>query len=280
MNNYLTPWRYKAGVELTFQRKVNSVDQLDNWREDCKKLREIEKIIPKRYTYRIGTDPDCIEIPTKILTSWPDAKESIQVILYGAKKTELIAKNHGISTGGGGHVHLSGMDMLTKYAIVRDMQNRPYIPWFFADPDTTTQCHSIECRYCAVTRISWKNLVKDQDNIGLRFAYMKHYHTNIHHALGTIEFRFFDCFANYEQYEESLAFAQAYASWVAERVSKGEEFKVKIRNRTSLLEQYNDFDKCLKEFRKLIDTLGLPWERYQKYTANLEERFTDIDLLT
>jgi len=276
---------------LTFQRKVSSIYNLELWIQRIgfrtengirKDLEKIKKTVPRKYMYRVGVDPDCIEIPTKILTSWSDAKRSIQAILDGAKKTKLIAKNQGLSTGGGGHVHLSGMNLLTKYAIVRDMQNRPYVPWFFADPDTTQQCNSINVNYCySLVGCRWEKIVKYVREGNAPFhLWMKNYHTNIHIALNTIEFRFFDCFMDYEQYEESLAFAQAYASWIAGRVNKGKKFEVKIKNRTSLLKQYNDFDKCLKEFRKLITDIGLPWERYQKYTANLEERFTDIDLLT
>lgn len=275
--NPLTSWKYKAGVEMTFQKKVKTVKKLERWQDSEDYYSDRESFFARGLDAKC--DPDCIEVPTCILKSWEHAKQEIDKTLSAAKEKKLIAKNKGISTGGGGHVHVSGMKSLVKVAIQRDMQNRPYVPWFFADPDTTSQCNSA----CVANGFdglysSWDKIVENPT------AYTRHYnkfiHTNLHCYYGTVEFRFFDCFMSWEQYEESLAFAQAYCKWIAEKVKQGKRFNVKIRNHGDVLKQYNDYDKCLKEFKELIENIGLPWNRYKKYIANLKERFTCEALLT
>ena len=279
-SNPLTSWKYKAGVEMTFQKKVRTAGGLRRWIDGSLYL---DNNFLRDKGLNAGYDPDCIEVPTCILNSWGHAKQEIDKALAAAKERKLIAKNKGISTGGGGHVHVSGMKTLVKIAIQRDMQNRPYVPWFFADPDTTTQCNSadvdghINCWYMALNG-SWDKVAKNPN----KFCYQvnKFIHTYLHGGYKTVEFRFFDCFSSWEQYEESLAFAQAYCKWIEKKVGQGKKFPVKIKNRRDVLEKYNDYDKCLKEFKELIADIGLPWNRYKKYVANLNERFTDESLLT
>lgn len=279
--NPLTPWKYKAGVEMTFQKKVKTINGLRRWIDYGHYL---DVIFLRDKGLNAGYDPYCIEAPTRILKSWGHAKQEIDKALKAAKERKLIAKNKGVSTGGGGHVHVSGMKTLVKIAIQRDMQNRPYVPWFFADPDTTTQCNSadvddhINCCWYTALNASWDKVAKNPR----RYCFQtdKFIHTHLHGGYKTVEFRFFDCFMSWEQYEESLAFAQAYCKWIEKKVGHGKKFPVKIKNRRDVLKQYNDYDKCLKEFKKLIADIGLPWNRYKKYVANLNERFTDESLLT
>lgn len=279
--NPLTSWKYKAGVEMTFQKKVktlNGLNGLMRWIEGSGAYQD--RVFLNDRGINASYDPDCIEAPTCILKSWGHAKQEIDKILSVAKERKLIAKNEGISTGGGGHVHVSGMKTLVKIAIQRDMQNRPYVPWFFADPDTTTQCNSARISEGSFGGLNhhWDKIVKHPT--AYTYQCNKFIHTNLHYHYGTVEFRFFDCFMNWEQYEESLAFAQAYCKWIAKKVEQGKRFDVKIRNREDVLKQYNDYDKCLKEFKELIENIGLPWNRYKKYIANLKERFTCEALLT
>lgn len=288
----LTKWKYKAGIEMTFQKKCKTKSQLDAWVRDFyldfgskeRAVRTIHtdkramrtRLVRSLYSRAHG-DPDCLECPTKILTSWPDAKRTIKRILKVASEIPLVAKNRKISTGGGGHVHVSGMDELTKYAVVRDMQNRPYVPWFFADPDTTNQANSVESQEIPLLAMSWHAILNELERRS--FSTPKFIHSNIH-EYGTIEFRFFDCFMSYDRYEESLAFAQAYVAWIAQRVRNKDVFPVNIHNQRDLLKQYNDYHRCVREFKQLIQDVGLPWERYKRYLTNLNERFTDERLLT
>lgn len=287
----LTPWKYKAGVEMTFQRNCKTDRSFQKWSESafwgdglCRDKITLRNSIPSELVVRVEHDPDCIEAPTKVLKSWVDAKETISTILDCAAAKKFIAKNKGFSTGGGGHVHVSGMDNLTKCAALRDMQNRPYVPWFFADPDTTTQCNSVQTTpspfywrdqaYAALLD-PWSKIVKGAKKYNWSWKYA---HTRIHPS-GTFEFRFFDCFMEYERYEESLAFAQAYMQWIAGLVRKGKKFDVSIIKRSDLLDKYDDYARCLEEFQELVETVGLPWDRYKKYISNLDQRFEDVELL-
>lgn len=290
----LTRWKYKAGVELTFQREVKNSREFREWQKlehintgyffRCHSFRiadlnNLNRLVsPKLTCGNNGAhiDPDCIEVSTKILESWNSAEKTIKTVLEKAKKINLIAKNKGISTGGGGHVHISGMTPLVMCAMVREMQNRSYVPWFFADPDTTNQCNCASVKYCLnrVLLHDWNTVAENPGS----YSTDKYCHTRLHWR-GTVEFRFFDCFDSWEQYEESLAFAQAYARWIEKRVERGESFDVKICGRKDALEHFNDYDKCIREFKKLIKNIELPWNRYEKYVANLEERFTDERLL-
>jgi len=280
----LTPWKYKSGVELTFQRSFEEVSSFQRWSErqyfgrrnclhaDCLRM---SRAVPKELVWSVTTDPDCVEVPTRILVSWSDAEQVINTILEHAKKKKLIAKNKGLSTGGGGHVHVSGMNDLTKCAVVRDMQNRPYVPWFFADPDTTSQCNSVHSEGFGLLSAGWKTIRNDPRDYIWNGKF-----THVHiHTQGTLEFRFFDCFMEYERYEESLAFAQAYVKWIADSLIRNKRFNVLIKNRSGLLAHYNDYVRCLEEFQKLIETIGLPWARYKRYIDNLDQRFEDINLL-
>lgn len=273
----LTPWKYKAGVEMTFQRPVKTARGFLRWSQfdslyDVRKARDL---IPDHLVYKIEIDPDCIETPTRILTSWSDAEYTITAILNCARRLELIAKNKRFSTGGGGHVHASGMCPLTKYAIIRDMQNRPYVPWFFADPDTTNQANSIPSYNCNLLSKKWSQI---EAHPRAHYYTPKFMHTSMSY-LDTIEFRFFDCFMEYQRYEESLAFVQAYVKWIDALVKKGKKFGVTIHNRQDLLRKYNDYVRCLEEFQMLIENIGLPWTRYKHYISNLDERFEDEELL-
>lgn len=277
----LTPWKYKAGVEMTFQRPLKNAKEFKKWSDgqfwgelSADKYR-MQDAIPSDLVYDVKTDPDCVETPTKILKSWNDAEHTISTILSHADRIGMIAKNKGLSTGGGGHVHVSGMNDLTKCATVRDMQNRPYVPWFFADPDTTSQANSVAAIECDLLSRSWDFISKHPTSSAYNFKFI---HTHLHY-FGTIEFRFFDCFMEYERYEESLAFAQAYVKWIDAQARKGKRFDVVIRNRSDLLHQYNDYVRCLEEFQELIENIGLPWTRYKRYIANLDERFEDENLL-
>lgn len=279
----MTPWKYKAGVELTFQPRRRTAKSFREWSDSLmygssledKVLRVLRNRIPEDFVWRFSTDPDCFEIPTRPMISWADSREVINTILNEAKWLNLLAKNKGLSTGGGGHVHLGVSDQKTKCAIVRDMQNRPYIPWFFSDPDSTTQCNSIEAYTCSLIEKPWSTVKRNFRG----YCYSpKFSHSHVHY-LGTMEFRFFDCFMDYAQYEESLAFSQAYCAWIDQRVHDDEAFEVHILHHSDVLEQYNDYDRCLMEFKNLIKTLKLPWRRYEHYAKNLDERFTDIELL-
>lgn len=299
----MTAWGTKAGVELTFQPPFKKLSELNEWDdyspERNRTIGRLEQALPDSLYWACTDDPDCIEIPTRPLKSWEDAKSVITQIIAAAKAEKLVAKCK-VSTGGGGHVHV-GLPKGMKgekivAAAIRDMQNRPYVTWMFADPDTTTQAanqwehvvaaksalenpHWCDGFYNQHWGMSWKDLCERLKTCHGTFSNRNKRCPVSSRPIPTMEFRFFDCFMEWERYEESLAFAQAYTAWIKNRIKAEDDFPVLVKNHRNLM-QYNDYYRCIEEFKQLIEQLGLPWERYKRYVKNLNERFSDARLLT
>lgn len=302
-----TPWNFTAGVETTFQPPVKTVKQLDKWcgrvfsyYDGAPRHEIVDRLADKLdgTYYNCGTDPDCIEISTRILRSWQDAEKVVTTICRAAKDEKLVS-HAACSTGGGGHVHLGigefdRNDRLLRLALQRDLSNRPYVAWMFEHPHTVDQAMNFACRIAVTDDMHHQhaNWVNDNDKHWLwRWKQVREeldsLTTQLHdksQALTcrptTIEYRFFDAHDDWKGYEESLAFAQAYTSWIRMKVERWDDFPLHFRSRAHMLETYNDFDQCVKDFKRLIRTLKLPWARYEHYIQNLEEKFKCEDWLT
>lgn len=131
----------KIGIELTWvpghldgTERPNAIDNL------CGAYRlmfanRIEAL--KIKTWNIGTDPQCVEIPTKPISSRANLRRTIDA-LYGVADSLGFVPNYPWHGGGGAHVHVQRLpsdaqDGTTK-ALLLDVAARPYITWAFCNP--------------------------------------------------------------------------------------------------------------------------------------------------
>lgn len=306
-----SPWPTTAGIELTFSpagitrnqyekwENAGFFDMYDeNWGATIGKpglmtpdgmVDKLKCTIPAYHYARCGTDPGVVEISTRILKSWDDMKNTVQTITRKAKKVGLTEKME-YTTGGGGQIHLgvgnrTPAARLHRHAMLRDMSNRPYVCWMFNDPECTDNAKN---PWEAIIGMGDDFYSNDRQLLGLSWDYMKSTkllaitHSKDHVVRlteDTIEFRFFDMPTSWSQHVLHMEFAFAYFSWIRKRVKAGEKFEAKIRSRKAFM-KYNDFDKCVSEFRQLIRDLGLSWPKYRKFVKNLEKRFENEKLLT
>jgi hypothetical protein len=103
-------------------------------------------------------------------------------------------------------------------------------------------------------------------------------------TFGTLEWRAFDAAADWEIQEEHVAFLQHYIAVILEKQKqypavpfiKGMRRAAQRRTFSAMREQYrSNFDLCVQDYKALIvNTLGLPWNRYEWYIdRNLKPAF-------
>lgn len=304
----LTKWNHKIGCELTFMpqmKHLTSERDVDDLA--CLMADHVEKSIKanKIKVFRVQHDPQCVEIPTVVHTKWSTFKRDYFKI-SNLLKTEF---NFGPSlegfTGGGGHIHIE-VPFNVQVAIQRDFAMRPYIAWAFNHYSDNLNAKNF---YRDVNKVSVANKGKmskfknfpTHNNVYVytkapilfflnyevisdskRFnhnSYYRHsdylysgnYAVSYNSSYKTMEFRFFNSAENWEMQEEHLAFVLSYVNWIKKRIANKDEFLVDYLKDIKL-------PWCKTEFKKLITTLELPWDRYKKYTEVIEERFLQQNL--
>jgi hypothetical protein len=250
----------------------------------------------------IGADPGCIEYPSPIFTTWSQARKWWHKATEVAGIMNLTTY-HPEQEGGMGHIHVD-VTRREAIIVHADMHARPYLTWILATPNGSEYCESLIGSYLLSKKQLDYPLGQEKkprkihkQGVVTAYTYIDRYYgsqsgrshesdANIsnrnfeacpyrpHIGNGTIEWRLFDAAATWEIQAEHIAFVQRYmatllkarkytpAPFLKDRPQK--EWKAAL---TTFHKQYRDnIDLCIKEFKALVvDTLELPWKRYEWY---------------
>jgi hypothetical protein len=282
----LVPWRFPLGIELTFvPAKYDPVMDGNYWHNDwVKAARRFKRAAAKMDVTMlfdsIYTDPGCVEAPTIPLLSWKEARFTWHTAQAVAKRAGLVSWEEHQETGMG-HIH-AGIKMAEAKAIQLDLVHRPYLTWIFATPNGSNSCGNFTRGRILLVKKGDYGLNSDKDAISSwrggdpwrDYPEDGPRHESHHPHL---EFRAFDSAADWRMQEEHLAFIQAYYAhcidnprpWPKKTPFVGNYYAEKEWQRYRLNKTL-----CISEFKQLIDTLGLPWDRYSWYIErNLDPAF-------
>lgn len=284
----------KIGIELTFIPKV-VVPELDEsphnygWHKLTKFYKAAAVAEKLRGANKIYCDPGCIEYPSPILKDWKTTQEWFEGATDLGKMMELVT-THPKQENGMGHIHIS-CNAYERSMMIFESVFRPYLSWLFASPISQEFCRSTlgsflrsGTDYCVVPRKGCDHEYHGNSGVWSRFVAFAP-----RSDLDTMEIRMFDSAKDWRQQEEHVAFAQRLYALAMKR-KPGETildgFPVVHSNDRLKLLQFrmdcyrNSIDLCIREYKELIETLGLPWNRYKRYIdKNLVPAFEHGELL-
>lgn len=301
MNRVLAKWNVKAGVEFTrihhksSEIEAENVDRFGNqvWPDNRRSvwipsphnewdgewvnntrssphgtvIESISAIVDndpklKPLIWNVGTDPGCVEIPSAPLTNWKNLRSFYMQIDQICADHGFTANDNAIGTGSHIHVeHKNDKELQAK--IFRDMYYRPYVMWAFANPQDDQNCNALATgKFPRWVTDSYDRRYYGEYNYSLEYS---GYALRMQDE--TVEFRLFDMTWNWEEQEEHMAYVQAYIAWI-----KSDAYVIPKPLKVS---RFNEIPLATAKrwFKKHIETLGLPWERYRKYVGYIEGRY-------
>ena len=206
----------------------------------------------------VGQDPYCYEVSSAPLYNWKSLKKFFTVTDAFLDQFGLLRFSNEVC-GTGGHIHVSINDDKEATMIQRLMLNHPEVMFAF--------CHPCDDHH------ELKNIAKRKFKTDGQYTIYRHEYAEdsksgpiaYRGCYGTVEFRLFDVAQTWEMQEEHMAFAQAFVRHALKTPQKTLLFKEDVQART-VKEHVNNF-------RQLVKTLELPWERYKEYTDSIKYRF-------
>lgn len=247
---------HPIGIELTGVPKVpmdHWVPGYTNTTLEIKRRRKMYKSISSACNpYHVQIDQHCLEVPSPKLHTLGEAHRFFTKV-RGAMQKHGIRPTHPDVVDGGGHIHVGIKDIQLKYYIAKSILRQPFLPWVFSEPDESGSCD---------------NTSNDGDLI----YFMKDYSARVTEH-DTVEFRFFGAPLDWEEQKDHIDFVFKYIAYCKRRWKKkipiGPNVKIRRMKRMSSR-------TAIKHFRELLDQIGLPYSRYEKYVKrNLLPRWED-----
>ena len=301
LNPYGVDFGFASGVELTYVHPMESPRDQNEYLENgkrkslmglaCEVLEFHVQVLPM-CGGRVHRDPGCVEFSTPVIRSWAGLR---QMWDYGLALSDMFGLTPEVEhlAGGMGHIHLEMTSSRVAKSLLVDSFCRPYLAWVFAHPSAVKYCKP---RACFPDHTRPVPLGMDTET----FFYEKFvdFHCAARerepHVWGTtksrytMEFRIFDMASTWEEQYLHMAFAQAYAGFLRNKVASGihpvlsydraygtERRAAELQAMNLVRAQYcSSPKKCVRDFQELIEILGLPWKDYQWLTVkNLQEQF-------
>ena len=163
---------------------------------------------------------------------------------------------------GGGHLHVfnggSGFDREFESYVVKDVCNRPYLAWIFAEPEQDDhKCPVLNFHNVRGT-IEWRHVVGHHCTVGCS-------------PYSGIELRFFEAPKNWREQELHVLFADRWLSHLMKQYKAGK--KVTVVKRTMEQLQKLSYKWCVAEFNALLKEIGLDPKDYKHFIRrNLKVR--------
>jgi hypothetical protein len=268
----LIPWELETHVPAHIMEAANKIYTADN---NYGKRNYIEAMYtaPAQYHYEIvydllvpqferenehllndfGTDVDCIEVSSAVLTSWDMLKEFYHKVDGICDDLGLIRWSEEIC-GTGGHVHIGVEDGYAAQKVRRLMLNHPEAMFAFCNPS--------DFRHGLENTGRGRSTIYTQENAPCDksgpIAYRSYY--------STVEFRMFDIAQTWEMQEEHVAFAQRFVDHALNHPAD----KKTLLSKNEV--EARDVQDHSENFEKLIRMLKLPWRRYRDYVEFIELR--------
>ncbi len=299
-----TPFGYSVGIELTMMPQVlsgkgSTVDTriTQNYASIMEKYLDSQ---PTGSGYKLHSrdphaDSYCVECPSKPFKKWGDIKKFYDNYSKLMLDIGLLPHNGKISSGGG-HIHIGGLKTAHMVNLMRDVQNKPWLMWTFNEPDDNTSANSFtddltgisdKLKKAAMTinadPILFADEISSQGAAALVFYGNPEFadtgwlpddkgkalrYATAHH---TLEFRFFEAPANWEEQEAQLRFVHAYVTYI-DKTYKNKQVELTVTTMGELTAFKRQ--ECEIAFRALLDTLDLPHAPYERMIKeNLGYRF-------
>lgn len=300
-------WAAPAGLELTYV----SPNELPNnnsffrsyrgvitYSEVAEEMRTVHYQVWEGPKGQLCRDPGCVEWSTPVLKSWAQAKTAWE---YGHTLADMfgLVEEHDRVAGGMGHIHVSCTDRKVEHAILADIYCRPYVAWAFSHPSCVQFCNP---QYLA-NAVPPLGLKAEEGYETNKYSDINAVSQLAEHKFGTtrsgrtLEFRVFNMAPDWDTQYLHLAFAQRYVEFMTDKVNSGKItpcLSARVTKRGEWPYNYSDADqemfygfqqivhqsysntlgRCVREFRQLIEQLGLPWSHYQGFVdQNLRPRF-------
>lgn len=297
-----TALRYPVGIELTMiPGLVKDGNQTTSYDDDI--VNGIANAL--YYAFKVHSiktykgerphrDGFAVEAPSPVFEDWGTLKK-----WYDQTSDMLIeagcTPHHPKVTSGGGHIHVSKLSPSLMRNIFRDMQNRPYLPWIFNEADDDNSADSFTSQLAKVPKELREHAAKatfdpslfgDVNHNGrLAMMFFGNLKPNVNWfpdskggmlayrgEFKTLEFRLFEAPSNWEEQEAHIRFVQQYIQWVDATYSSKAPVVTMFDPKAEKALKKED---CEREFRALLDVLGLPHGPYERMIAeNLTQRFT------
>ncbi len=241
-------------------------------------------------------DGFAVEVPSKPMKTFGEIKRFYDYVSRTMRAVGL-TPHHAHITSGGGHIHMGSVSLPVMINALRDIQNKPWLAWVFNEPDDSNSANSytedlealdaklkvaartINCdptlfndgevsddAACALTfygDLKYASLGYLPDDKGEVARYCQRYKT--------LELRFFEAPADWDEQEAHVRFADAYMRWVA-RTYKVAHCVVVVDTEAKL--KAFTLTQCTDLFREFLNELGLPSAPYERMvTENLGYRF-------
>jgi hypothetical protein len=284
---------YTVGVEFTFIAGGFDKGEIDI--EDyARAMRDpFRALLKRRETQhdRVTVDPDCIEIPSKIIESRKEFKSVAKAMHEVAGALNMIGHTdwHG---GGGAHIHVgfgckydahSYADSLKENTTVQklllDATHRPYINWAFTNPADTEG-----------TKPATGVLNDSMDNVDIPYLehsineyarYMKDYRKEAAIVLCNLRARKIKLSEARQEYnpnnayehELHLDFVLAYLA----HVDKYETLPEALFIERSEMKNHFTAQGCKDSFMAFVSEIGLDAKKYKRYLKNIDRRFNAVD---
>jgi hypothetical protein len=293
----IAPWKWNMGIELTFvPKKFNARMEKDNlhkgWEVAAGKMRsamvvagfysgrfsEESPSTTKDLVMEVARDPGCVETPTRVLTSWKDAKDVWQKIMKVADSVDLAPRDTGGDAETGmGHIHAS-MNVRQAKAVMMETLHRPYLSWIFATPNGSEYCGNLSLGHIRLQKNDPNGPFLNDSKSCIMTWRSECGSWDSNHGNPHLEWRAFDAAETWRMQEEHIAFLQAYYSWINKNPRAwptgldcmDDDYAAAVRHIYA-----HDMELCIREFKDLIiNKLKLPWNRYSWYlNFNLKPAF-------
>lgn len=239
---------------------------------------------------KIYTDPGCVEFPSPILKSWPEAKEWYGQALAAAEVVSLTPYEES-QEGGCGHIHMGSLSKHEKSQVYVEAYKRPWLSWAFASPNVSKYCRSIAAMIIEA--------MNDRHSGGSYYTYTSHggferfgnrkfsnVDSYIHATLTvkygllsnrtkTLEWRAFDSASDWDEQASMIAFYHRFVAY-SKAANDGKFSSLDKALTPHKVKQmfHKDIKACVKDFKKLISQLELSWADYEHLIKlNLEPAF-------
>lgn len=241
-------FKEKIGIEFTFEDPASDYGTITN-----KKLTRAIDLLSNINTYKdVHKDDGVLEVPSMPFFYLEDALATYENITNKLAPLKLVPK-HPRSTGGGTHLNVSYSGNTVFKKIYRNMGLRPYLTWFFQNPEDNQTSEPIT----GLSSIWGENPITGGEAISNEEGDLGNY----------IEFRIFGSAVNgIKDIENYLLFLDKFIrfSYRCRKIKiPNNEFKNYAEK--YYLYKYND---TIKSFKNLLKTLGLSWRRYNNYEEN------------
>lgn len=275
-----------TGIHLGYKdnRRINDWEeehQVDVRRNED--LSNIRRHLQSSHTpwHGIHHDDHCIEVSSPKMNTFCGMKQ-FSIKTRKAFADHFYFPKNPTAVCGGAHVHvgLQGLKRL-KYEASKDLIMRPYLPWIFGEPDESgamdVLINTADNYEEYKTRLAMGGYVSNY--YGSRFieALNKPYNVRTNYSqlsdwqgknhmfrlapgYGTLEFRFMEMTATWEEQELQLLFINQYMKWIQKRTEAGQTTEVKLINDKQM--QAIKPRICVDLFAELCYDINIDFEDY------------------